>query len=342
MGLLDPLYAVVAWVLVTIHSGLSTFIDPASGAAWALSIVVLVIIVRILLIPLFVKQIKAQRAMSALQPEMKKLQDKYKGDKERLTQEMQKLWKENGTNPLAGCLPILLQSPFFFALFHILNYVVARDNPNFALTPELVEQAQNATIFGAPIAATFLMSSADVLAFGGSPTATKIVCVLFIIIMTVTMFITQRQLMIKNMPTAGNPMAQQQKILLYVFPLVFLFSGVNFPIGVLIYWMTTNLWTMGQQFWVIRNNPAPGTPAFETRERRLAAKAAKRARGTARPDAATAAGSDGAVADSSTSPSVPPPPARVQPKRQTRSKRSRPSGTNRPAGQRPGKKPTPS
>jgi YidC/Oxa1 family membrane protein insertase len=342
MGLLDPLYAVVAWVLVTIHSGLSTFLDPASGAAWALSIVVLVIIVRILLIPLFVKQIKAQRAMSALQPEMKKLQDKYKGDKERLTQEMQKLWKENGTNPLAGCLPILLQSPFFFALFHILNYVVARDNPNFSLTPELVEQAQNATIFGAPIASTFLMSSADVVAFGGSPTATKIVCVVFIIVMTVTMFITQRQLMVKNMPTAGNPMAQQQKILLYVFPLVFLFSGVNFPIGVLIYWMTTNFWTMAQQFWVIRNNPAPGTPAFDARERRLAEKAAKRSGGTAQPDPATAARSDPATAGGSTPATTPPPPARVQPKRQTRSQRSRPSGTNRPAGQRPGKKPTPS
>ena len=138
---------------------------------------------------------------------------------------MQKLWKENNTNPLSGCLPILLQSPFFFALFHILNYVVAKDNPAFSLTPELVKQAQDATVFGAPIAATFLMSAQDVLAFGGSPVATKIVCVVFIVTMTVTMFITQRQLMVKNMPTAGNPMAQQQKILLYVFPLVFLFSG---------------------------------------------------------------------------------------------------------------------
>lgn len=337
MGLLDPVYAAVAWVLVGIHSGWSLILNPDSGAAWALSIVVLVVLVRILLIPLFVKQIKAQRAMSALQPEMKKLQDKYKNDKERLTQEMQKLWKENGTNPLAGCLPILLQSPFFFALFHILNYVVARDNPNFALTPELVESAQNATVFGAPIAATFLMSSADVVAFGGSPTATKIVCVVFIIIMTITMFITQRQLMIKNMPTAGNPMAQQQKILLYVFPLVFLFSGVNFPIGVLIYWMTTNFWTMAQQFWVIRNNPAPGTPAYDAREQRLAEKERKKAGGSAVTDVATATRD----ADPETSP---PPKPRTQPKRQTRSQRSKPKGgKGRPPGPpRPGEDPTPS
>lgn len=340
MGLLDPIYAAVAWVLVTLHSAWSTILDPSSGAAWALSIVVLVILVRILLIPLFVKQIKAQRAMSALQPEMKKLQDKYKGDKERLTQEMQKLWKENNTNPLSGCLPILVQSPFFFALFHILNYVVARDNPNFSLTPELVEQAQNATVFGAPIASTFLMSASDVIAFGGSPTATKIVCVVFIVIMTVTMFITQRQLMVKNMPTAGNPMAQQQKILLYVFPLVFLFSGVNFPIGVLIYWMTTNFWTMAQQFWVIRNNPAPGTPAFEARERRLAEKARRRAGEQAVPGVAATRD----ASEPSTEGAAPPPPkaGRAQPKRQTRSQRSRPSGSNRPAAQRPGKKPTPS
>jgi YidC/Oxa1 family membrane protein insertase len=337
VGLLDPVYAAVAWVLVGIHSGWSLILNPDSGAAWALSIVVLVVLVRILLIPLFVKQIKAQRAMSALQPEMKKLQDKYKNDKERLTQEMQKLWKENGTNPLAGCLPILLQSPFFFALFHILNYVVARDNPNFALTPELVESAQNATVFGAPIAATFLMSSADVVAFGGSPTATKIVCVVFIIIMTITMFITQRQLMIKNMPTAGNPMAQQQKILLYVFPLVFLFSGVNFPIGVLIYWMTTNFWTMAQQFWVIRNNPAPGTPAYDAREQRLAEKERKKAGGSAVTDVATATRD----ADPETSP---PPKPRTQPKRQTRSQRSKPKGgKGRPPGPpRPGEDPTPS
>jgi YidC/Oxa1 family membrane protein insertase len=339
VGLLDPIYAAVSWVLVTIHSGLSTFLDPASGAAWALSIVVLVILVRILLIPLFVKQIKAQRAMSALQPEMKQLQDKYKGDKERLTQEMQKLWKENGTNPLAGCLPILLQSPFFFALFHILNYVVARDNPNFSLTPELVAQAQQATVFGAPIAATFLMSPADVIAFGGSPTATKVVCVVFIIIMTITMFITQRQLMIKNMPTAGNPMAQQQKILLYVFPLVFLFSGVNFPIGVLIYWMTTNFWTMAQQFWVIRNNPAPGTPAFESRERRLAQKEKRKAGAAALPDVATATRDS----DPESAPPAPPKPGRTQPKRQSRSQRSKPKGKGRPSGpSRPGEDPTPS
>ena len=338
MGLLDPIYAAVAWVLVALHSAWSLVLDPNSGAAWALSIVVLVVLVRILLIPLFVKQIKAQRAMSALQPEMKKLQEKYKNDKERLTQEMQKLWKENGTNPLAGCLPILLQSPFFFALFHILNYVVARDNPNFALTPELVESAQQATIFGAPIAATFLMSSADVIAFGGSPTATKIVCVVFIIIMTVTMFITQRQLMIKNMPTAGNPMAQQQKILLYVFPLVFLFSGVNFPIGVLIYWMTTNFWTMAQQFWVIRNNPAPGTPAYDAREHRLAEKERKKAGGSLVTDVATA------TRDADVEPTPPPPKPRAQPKRQTRSQRSKPKGgKGRPPGPpRPGEDPTPS
>jgi YidC/Oxa1 family membrane protein insertase len=338
VGFLDPIYAAVAWVLVFIHSGWSLILDPASGAAWALSIVVLVVLVRILLIPLFVKQIKAQRAMSALQPEMKKLQEKYKNDKEQLTKEMQKLWKENGTNPLAGCLPILLQSPFFFALFHILNYVVAKDHPSFALTPELVQQAQDATVFGAPIAATFLMSSADVIAFGGSPTATKIVCVVFIIIMTVTMFITQRQLMIKNMPTAGNPMAQQQKILLYVFPLVFLFSGVNFPIGVLIYWMTTNFWTMAQQFWVIRNNPAPGTPAYDAREHRLAEKERKKAGGSLVTDVATA------TRDADVEPAPPPPKPRAQPKRQTRSQRSKPKGgKGRPPGPpRPGEDPTPS
>ena len=94
-----------------------------------------------------------------------------------------------------------------------------------------------------------------------------------IVLMTATTFITQRQLIVKN-SAPDNPMVQQQKILLYVFPLIFAVSGINFPIGVLIYWFTTNLWSMGQQFWVIRNNPQPGTPAFEAKEARKAAKAA--------------------------------------------------------------------
>ena len=319
MGLLDPLYYLVSWILVTVHSMWSTFLDPASGWTWGLSIVVLVVIMRIVLIPLFVKQIKAQRNMQLLSPQIKEIQKKHKDDRERQSQEVMKLYRQSGTNPLSGCLPILLQAPFFFALFHVLQHVVAKNNPQYALDdPVLVEQAQKAKIFGAPIASTFLMSPSDVIALGGNPTATKFVTVIMIILMSATTFLTQRQIMLKNVPNLdNNPFAQQQKILLYVFPLVFAVSGVNFPVGVLLYWLTTNLWTMGQQFYVIRNNPSPGTKAYDAWEARKKAKAAKKA--------ARASGGDGGDgADAEPPPQERPAQQRVQPKRQPRSKRSKP------------------
>jgi len=268
-----PLEWIVSFVLVAFHSGLTALGLPADGgASWTLSIVGLVILIRIILIPLFVRQIKAQRGLQILQPKMKEIQKKYKDDREKQSQEMMKLYKETGTNPLASCLPILAQSPIFFALFQVLNGI-ATGQARGVLTPELLESARNARVFGAPLYATFANAN-EYAAQGVSATSVRIVTVILIVLMTFTTFTTQRQLMLKNMPT-DNPMAQQQKILLYVFPLMFAFFGINFPIGVLIYWLTTNLWTMGQQFYVIRNNPTPGTPAEAAYNERQAIKAAR-------------------------------------------------------------------
>ena len=270
---LGPLEWIVSFVLVAFHSGLTALGLPADGgASWTLSIVGLVILIRIILIPLFVRQIKAQRGLQILQPKMKEIQKKYKDDREKQSQEMMKLYKETGTNPLASCLPILAQSPIFYALFRVLNGI-ATGQALGVLTPELLESARNARVFGAPLYATFANAN-EYAAQGVSATSVRIVTVILIALMTFTTFTTQRQLMLKNMPT-DNPMAQQQKILLYVFPLMFAFFGINFPIGVLIYWLTTNLWTMGQQFYVIRNNPTPGTPAEAAYNERQAIKAAR-------------------------------------------------------------------
>ena len=270
---LGPLEWIVSFVLVAFHSGLTALGLPADGgASWTLSIVGLVILIRIILIPLFVRQIKAQRGLQILQPKMKEIQKKYKDDREKQSQEMMKLYKETGTNPLASCLPILAQSPIFFALFRVLNGI-ATGQALGVLTPELLESARNARVFGAPLYATFANAN-EYAAQGVSATSVRIVTVILIALMTFTTFTTQRQLMLKNMPT-DNPMAQQLKILLYVFPLMFAFFGINFPIGVLIYWLTTNLWTMGQQFYVIRNNPTPGTPAEAAYNERQAIKAAR-------------------------------------------------------------------
>jgi YidC/Oxa1 family membrane protein insertase len=226
---------------------------------WTLSIVGLVILIRTILIPLFVKQIKSQRAMTALQPKMKEIQKKYKDDRAKQSEEMMKLYKEHKTNPLASCFPLLAQAPIFFALFRVLNAVANANKGKYLptiFTAQLLDTAHKAKFLGAPIADSFLSSHI---------TSTKIVTVALIAFMSATTFSTQRQLMVKGMPKleAGNPMVQQQKIMLYVFPVIFAISGVNFPIGVLIYWSTTNLWTFFQQLYVIKRNPTPGSPAYE-------------------------------------------------------------------------------
>ena len=280
MFILDWLKIGVSWVLVQFHQLFSIVMDPDSGWTWVFSIVGLVVVIRILLIPLFVKQIKAQRNLQLIQPQMKEIQKKYAGDKERQSQEMMKLYRETGTNPLASCLPIILQAPIFFALFGVLQGIAMFNpaDPNHQAIgvftwdqyAPLIESAHNATIFGVPLYATFMHADETPL-----PMITRVLAVILIVLMTATTFTTQRQLIVKN-TAADNPMVKQQKLLLYVLPLVFAIGGINFPIGVLIYWLTTNLWSMGQQFWVIRNNPQPGTAAAEAKAARDAAKAAKK------------------------------------------------------------------
>jgi YidC/Oxa1 family membrane protein insertase len=301
--LLSPLYYLVSWIMIGWHWVFAELFNiPNDGVNWALSIIGLVVVIRIMLIPLFVRQIKAQRNMQLLQPKVREIQKKYKGDRERLQQETMKLYKDAGTNPFASCMPILLQAPFLFALFRVLDGI-ARDIPRgaFVTHPELFESAQKAEIFGAPLSATFL---------DAPNIQTKIIAIVMVILMTLTTFLTQRQIMRKNMPKEAleGPFAQQQKILLYVLPLVFAISGVYFPLGVVLYWLTSNLWTMGQQFYVIRRMPAPGTPAEEAHRRRMEAKA--RRRGEAVPA--------GSVVEEE---QPPPPPVRQQPKRNTRAQR---------------------
>ncbi|CAM5511728.1 MULTISPECIES: membrane protein insertase YidC [Streptomyces] len=251
----------VSWVIVQFHSVYGAIFGPDTGWAWGLSIVSLVILIRICLIPLFVKQIKATRAMQTLQPEMKKIQERYKNDKQRQSEEMMKLYKETGTNPLSSCLPILAQSPFFFALYHVLNSIANNDTIG-VINQSLLESAQKAHIFGAPLAAKFTDSSADVAALDASLTTVRIVTAVMIVLMSASQFYTQRQLMTKNVDTTvKTPFMQQQKMLMYVFPVMFAVFGINFPVGVLVYWLTTNVWTMGQQMYVIHNNPTPGSKA---------------------------------------------------------------------------------
>ncbi|MCF2533897.1 membrane protein insertase YidC [Yinghuangia soli] len=333
MGLLNPLYDAVSWIIVQFHKLFSPIFGKDSGWAWGLSIVCLVVLIRICLIPLFVKQIRATRNMQILQPKIKEIQNRYKNDKERQSQEMMKLYKETGTNPLSSCLPILVQMPFFFALFHVLNRV-SQGRTVGVLTQDLVDSAKNAHIFGAPLAAKFTDSAAKIASLDADLTTVRIVTVVMILLMSASQFITQRQLMVKNTDPAAmasNPFAQQQKILMYVFPIMFAVFGVNFPVGVLLYWLTTNIWTMGQQLYVIQRNPTPGSLAFQARQERLAEKAKKKGKVlTPEGKVVDAAEYEAKLAEEKERAAK-----RTQPSRTTKAKRKTGGGTQGQPAQRP-------
>src|SRR3954451_21759101 len=296
-----PLYWITSLILSGFHTVFGAVLGPESGWAWVLSIVGLTVVIRAALIPLFVKQIKSSRNMQLLQPKVKELQKKYGHDRERLAQETMALYKETGTNPFASCLPLLLQMPIFLALFRLIDNA-AKGNAKGVLTEEQVHQLQNAEIFGVRIADSFTKADGDV--------SVMILAAVLVLAMTATTFLTQRQLMSKNMPADAmtGQYAQQQKMLLYVLPLVFAVGGIAFPIGVLFYWTTSNLWTMSQQIYVIRNNPAPGAQAARAKQKRAALKRQRKDL----PDPAT-------PIDAKPEPEKPEPPRRQQPKKQTRS-----------------------
>ncbi|WP_420827699.1 membrane protein insertase YidC [Microlunatus panaciterrae] len=305
-AIMQPLYWVVSGIMVLFHALWAPLLGADSGWTWTLTIVSLTVVIRTLLIPLFVKQIRSSRNMQLLQPKVRELQKKYGHDREKLGQETMKLYKETGTNPLASCMPLLLQSPIFIALFRVLDGA-ANQTPRghwLKVNPDLLTSLHEATIFGARISDKFLP-------FSGTITSVQVVTVVLILLMTATLFITQLQLMRKNMPPEAltGPFAQQQKMMLYLFPLIFAVGGINFPVGVLIYWFTSNLWTMGQQFYVIRRNPAPGTPAYDAWEER------HRARGKVVKKEQVVEPAAAEVA------AVPNKPVRQQPRKQARSQR---------------------
>jgi YidC/Oxa1 family membrane protein insertase len=251
---LDALASPVGHLLAFIHSALSTFLIPSSGPAWALSIVLLTVTVRLLLFPLFVKQIKSQRRMQELAPKIKELQKIHKGDRETLNTEMMKLYKENNANPISGCLPLLLQLPVFFALFTVIREFKTDAAARYGLTAEQLSEGAAAKVFGAPISAAFNTSPGVLADLDASQAVVRVVAAVMVVLMGLSTFYTQRQ-MIARSGTTDPQQVMVQKLLLYVLPLSFAISGAIFPIGVLLYWLTTNLWSMGQQAWVIKRMP---------------------------------------------------------------------------------------
>ena len=266
MNPLNPLYYAVAWVVTQIHSGLSVILSPTSGFVWVLTIAILVILMRLILVPLFIKQMHATRKMAALAPQIQELKKKYKNDKQTLNQETMRLYKENGANPLAGCLPLIGQMPVFFALFTVLRAISSwhpGEAPQYGLTRSVILSAQHADILGATISDKFLFP------LPGESVQARVVIAGAVLISVVTTFLTVRQSTKRGMTpqmTPDNPMAQSQKYMAYIVPL-FALSGLYWAFGLVLYWVTTNLWTLGQQYVLFRRYPmpavagaGPGTP----------------------------------------------------------------------------------
>lgn len=326
MKIFEPLYDAVSWIILTFHTGFDS-LGMSPSWSWCLAIVFLVVLIRILLIPLFVKQIKSMRAMQQLQPEIKKIQQRYKGDRERTSQELMKLYKEHNTNPLASCFPILAQAPIFFALYQVLNKV-SKEQAIGVLDLEDVRSARDAVFLGAGLDDKFM---------GADSFTVQIVTILMILAMSGSQFWTQRQLMTKNMPAASmeaSPFMRQQKVMMYLFPIMFAVFGINFPVGVLLYWLVSNFWSMGQQMYVIRRMPAVGSKAHDAMLKRQEKKGKKPATAAAVTSGDTdpeppSSGGSGGVRPRGPQPAKPGSPAngkptgaRQQPQRQPKSKRA--------------------
>jgi len=253
VAILNPLNDLVAWVIMRIHSVLGALFGDSSGWAWGLSIVILVMLIRLCLVPLFVKQVNAQRKMAKHQPQLMELRKKYKNDKQRLNEETMKFYKENGVNPLAGCLPMIPQMIVFFSLFSVLRFIAdwKPGHPlQYGFTESVVVSAKATTIFGVHLDDKLLF------AHPAPSLHVAIIIALTVVVSATTTFMTVRQsakrgLMQTNLDP-DNPMAQSQKFMQYIVPF-FSLTGLYWQYGLVLYWVTTNLWTLGQQYFMFRN-----------------------------------------------------------------------------------------
>ncbi|CCH22095.1 membrane protein insertase YidC [Micromonospora lupini] len=265
---LDWIYFAISWILLTWHSAWDAIgvpVDAVIGTnfAWILAIVFLVVSVRVILFPVFVKQIKSQRAMQALQPKVKELQEKHKGDRETLQKEMMELYRKEKANPLMGCLPMFLQIPVFLGLFHVLRrldpFKPEDKKTIYGWTVDQFNSASNAKLFTAPLSGKFGSTAEDLARLGANGTTVKVIAGVLVLVMIATTYLTSRQMILKTGWAEDPQQRMIQRLMLYGIPASLLISGSIFPIGVIIYWVTNNLFTLAQQQWVLRKFPPPVT-----------------------------------------------------------------------------------
>jgi YidC/Oxa1 family membrane protein insertase len=262
---MDLIYTAISWILLFWHRAWDRIVSDGTLLGtnwdWILAIIFLVITVRVILFPVFVKQIKSQRAMQALQPKVKELQEKHRGDRETMQKELMELYRKEKANPLMGCLPMFLQIPVFLGLFHVLRRLRPGREEHwktlYGWTAEQFDSAASAKLLWAPIPSKFNSTADELAALGASGTTVRIVAGLLVAIMIVTTYLTSRQLILKTGWSEDPQQRMIQKLMLYGIPVSLLISGGLFPIGVVIYWVTTNLFSLGQQHWVLRKYPPP-------------------------------------------------------------------------------------
>ena len=264
MSILNPLFEAVAWVMMQIHAGLSHFFGASSGVTWALSIVILVVLMRLIMVPLFIKQRNSMQKMQSHMPQLAELRKKYKNDKQRLNEETMKFYKENGINPLGGCLPLAAQLPVFWSLFNVLRAIAnwqPGHTPSYGLTVPVVESAREARIFGISLYDQFLHPAA------GETATSRWLIVVFVLISAATTFLTMRQSQKRGMLNQTPPDPDQpgaaaaqamSKNMMYIAPF-FALTGLYWQFGLVLYWVTTNIWTLGQQHFLFRSLPVVGS-----------------------------------------------------------------------------------
>jgi YidC/Oxa1 family membrane protein insertase len=252
-------YSGISALLIFWHSVWDTLLGApeflSTDWSWVLGIVFLVVTVRVALLPLYVRQYRSQLAMQRLQPEIRELQQKHKGDAMTLGTAVSALYKRERVSPYASFVPLLLQIPVFLALFHVLRHLrPAITDPAtqtlYGWTATQFHDASHALLLGAPLASSF--SSGGV---------TMIVAAVLIAAMVTTTFLTTRLSMANSGPTDDPTQLMIRRLMTYGIPLSLLVSGVIFPVGVLLYWTTQNVFALGQQAWLIRRHPPVKAPA---------------------------------------------------------------------------------
>ncbi len=264
---LDIIYYPVSWIMWVWYKLFAALLGPSNFFAWALSVMFLVFSLRALLYKPFVRQIRTTRQMQELQPQIKALQKKYSKDRQRMALEMQKLQREHGFNPILGCLPMLAQVPVFLGLYHVLrsfnrttggfgqphlSVAQNRATGNYVFSPADVAHFLDANLFGAPIGA-FMTQHAGLDAFThfSRPAVIAVGAPVMILAGIATYFNSRASVARQSAEAAANPQtAMMNKLALYVFPLGVIVSGPFLPLAIIMYWVSNNIWTFGQQHYV--------------------------------------------------------------------------------------------